>query len=136
MRFRMARINIDQFAILTDIVPNGSLEVNVTLSLKYSMDVRRIATSMSFVFGEESERILMLELTCEFEIHEEDWLAAIDGSKLVIPKVMLEHFAVQTVGTARGILHCKTEGSQFNGIILPPVNVTELVTEDMILPIE
>ena len=114
MRFRMARINIDQFAILTDIVPNGSLEVNVTLSLKYSMDVRRIATSMSFVFGEESERILMLELTCEFEIHEEDW----------------------TVGTARGILHCKTEGSQFNGIILPPVNVTELVTEDMILPIE
>ena len=85
MRFRMARINIDQFAILTDIVPNGSLEVNV---------------------------------------------------KLVILKVMLEHFAVQTVGTARGILHCKTEGSQFNGIILPPVNVTELVTEDMILPIE
>ncbi len=34
------------------------------------------------------------------------------------------------VGTARGILHAKTEGTAFNDFILPAINVEELVEED------
>lgn len=135
MKFRMARINVDQFAILTGTLPDGNLDVNVTLALKYSLDMHRVATSLTFIFSRKDERILLLELTCEFEIKPEDWEAAIKDSKLVIPRYALETFVVQSVGTARGILHCKTEGTPFNGIILPPINVTELVTEDMVVPV-
>jgi len=36
-----------------------------------------------------------------------------------------------TVGTVRGILHTKTEGTNFNGFVIPTINVTELVTSDV-----
>jgi hypothetical protein len=42
---------------------------------------------------------------------------------------------MHTVGTIRGILHCKTEGTPFNALILPPINVSEMVTGDLELPI-
>ena len=57
-------------------------------------------------------------------------------NKIIIPKELLAHFGVHTIGTARGILHCKTEGTQFNTFILPPINVSERITEDIIIKIE
>jgi hypothetical protein len=35
-----------------------------------------------------------------------------------------------TVGTARGVLHAKTEGTTLNKFFIPTVNVVEMVTDD------
>jgi hypothetical protein len=35
-----------------------------------------------------------------------------------------------TIGTSRGILHAKTEGTEFNKFILPTINVNQLVEKD------
>ena len=37
------------------------------------------------------------------------------------------------VGTARGILHAKTEATKFNQFLIPPINVVELIKDDIIL---
>ena len=34
-----------------------------------------------------------------------------------------------TIGTTRGILHAKTEGTCFNKYVLPTINVTEIIKE-------
>lgn len=49
---------------------------------------------------------------------------------LVIPKGFLRHLAMLTVGTSRGILHAKTEGTCFNKYVLPTINVTLIIKED------
>lgn len=43
---------------------------------------------------------------------------------IMVPKSLLTHFAVLTVGTTRGILHAKTENTRLNHFSLPPVNVS------------
>lgn len=76
--------------------------------------------------------MLMLQITCEFEINPGDWKEnLVNGETVTIPKDTLEYFAVHTIGTARGILHCKTEGTPFNGIVLPPLDATKLVKGDL-----
>lgn len=135
MKFKMVKINIDQFAILSQDAPNGDIDVNVNLRFKYSLEARRIASVMQFSFKHKESPLLILEVTCEFEIHPDDWNELFTSSELCISKSILEYFGVQTVGTARGIMHCKTEGTAYNGIILPPLDITQLVKEDIHIPL-
>ncbi len=53
-----------------------------------------------------------------------------DINTLIVPKGLLCHLAMLTVGTSRGILHAKTEGTCFNKYVLPTINVTEIIKED------
>ena len=48
----------------------------------------------------------------------------------------MKHLSVITVGTARGVLHAKTENTPFNKFVLPTINVTELVKEDVSFDLE
>lgn len=74
-----------------------------------------------------------LAITCEFEIEENDYKNIHKNEKTVIPKELLEYFAVHTIGTARGILFCKTESTPYNYIIIPPLNVSEMIKDDMVI---
>lgn len=74
-----------------------------------------------------------LAITCEFEIEENDYKNIHKNEKTVIPKELLEYFAVHTIGTARGILFYKTESTPYNYIIIPPLNVSEMIKDDMVI---
>ena len=39
-----------------------------------------------------------------------------------------------SVGTLRGIIHTKTEGTVLNTIVLPPINLDEIINKDLVLP--
>lgn len=131
IKFRMTKITTDQFAILASEVPTGDIDINIEAGLKYSVEARKIMTTVTFSFEENSRKIILLKVSCEYEIAKEDWEAATSEGKVVIPKSLLEYFMTQTIGVSRGVLHCKTEGTPFNGIILPPIDVTKLVNGDM-----
>lgn len=133
MRFRMFRINIEQFAILAENVQLEKLNIATELEIKYSLEGKSLAIVMTFNFISEEEKVMLLKLNCEFQIQEDDWNSQINDAKIIFPKNFIEYLVVQTVGTARGVLHCKTEGTAFNHIILPPMNVSDMINGDMIV---
>ena len=131
-RFKMSRITVDQFAILTDNLPD-QVSMNMSYRFKYAENGRKVAVEIVFTFLNETVKIMTLQLTCEFEINEEDYKTFITDNIVTIPKDLLEYFVVHTIGTARGVMHCKTEGTPFNGIIIPPINVSDSIKKDMII---
>ena len=112
VRFRMLRISTTQFAILA----------------KEAVEQYRIQTNV--------ELKMVLQVLCEFGIHPDDVQTLTLDGKVTIPKNIVDYFIAQTVGTARGILHCKTEGTSFNGIIIPPMDVTNIVESDMVIELD
>jgi len=76
-----------------------------------------------------------LETSCEFKIDKESWDSFLqeDQKSIMFPQGLMTHLTTIMVGTARGILHTKTESTLFNRFPLPTVNVTELVTEDVVM---
>lgn len=133
IRFRMFRINVAQFAILAKELPTGELGFNVELSYKYANEGQIIACSTKFDFTSKSKKVLVIEVVCEFEIEDKDWATFSQGDTIVIPKDLLEFFAVHTIGTTRGIMYCKTENTSLNKIIIPPLNVAKMVQGDMVI---
>ena len=41
------------------------------------------------------------------------------------------HLVLLTIGTLRGVLHCKTENTEFEDLKLPTINVNELIPNDI-----
>lgn len=134
VRFRMFKINVDQFAILAN-SPVANVNISSNMSLDFSKENRNVRVSMGFNFLDGEQSLVILKMNCEFNVHEDDWNGFINDDSIIIPKSFIDYLIVQTVGTARGILHCKTEGSPFNYLILPPMNVSNMVEKDVVIPV-
>ena len=74
IKFRMFGIHIDQFAILSKSAPLEDLGLGVNLNYKYANKGRIISCSTEFNFlNSAQEKIMILAITCEFEIEENDY---------------------------------------------------------------
>lgn len=126
IRFRMCRINVNQFALLVDRMPE---QMGMNLEIEYLIEEehKMVACRISETFKDGEEKIMILKITCEYAIHPEDWDAMSENGKIILTQEAMEIFAAQAVGTSRGVLFCKTEGTCMNGICLPPVNVREII---------
>lgn len=127
-RFKMVRIAVEQFAILAKNLPEENISVTTELAFEYSSEANIIACIATFDYFTPDQPILKLSCKCEFKIHPEDWnKIKVENDEIDIPRFLMEIFAVHTIGTSRGILFCKTEGTPFNVLMIPPVNVVELM---------
>lgn len=133
VRFRMFRISTGQFAILSADAPQEDVDITTNMELKHAKDGSAVQVHAIFSFNDKEKQIMLLETSCEFALHPEDLRTITKDDKVIIPKELIDYFIAQTVGTARGILHCKTEGTPFNGIIIPPMNVTGMFKGDMVI---
>ena len=135
VKFRMTGVIIDQFAILADEYEKvREWQVDVDLTTSFSLDPLEAAIKMKFLFRHQESKMLVLELTCRFKIDGAEEFEVKDG-KMVVPSGFVAHLAMHTVGTARGVLVCKTEGTPYSQYILPPVNVAEMITKDIEVPL-
>jgi len=81
----------------------------------------------------QSEKMLVnAKISCHFEFTEETWknMLDIDQSNIIIPKDFFGHLVGLTLGTMRGVLISKTEGTVFSTFVLPIIETSELIKED------
>lgn len=132
-RFRMFGIHLDQFAILADKNPNEKVGMKVGMNFRYADEGKKIACTANFEFSSDNEKLVVMAVTCDFVIQDDDFEKLKKDEKVAIPKDLLEFFAVHTIGTARGIMFCKTESTPFNNIIIPPINVNDMIATDLLI---
>lgn len=115
-------------------------DVNLLSGLNFGLDVDQFTVTCSAKFSFQNSKnqpFLILEVQGLFEIEKNDFNTKVknkDGSFL-ISKGLATHFAVLTIGAARGVLHCKTEDTPYNQYILPTIDVKQMVSEDLIFVI-
>lgn len=128
----MTDIKVDQFAILKGSPTTDDFTMRTHIQFGNTPKGNEILCALKIEFvGEADEVFMMLQTTCAFEILSEDWEKMHDEEKAVIPASLLQYFAMQSIGTARGILHCKTEGTAMAGVIIPSMNVTKIVDKNL-----
>lgn len=127
----MIKINIEQFAILTNEAVSGGISIAILVGFKYSAKSKRIACTVDVKYEKDGVTIMLLRLTCEFAVSEAEWEECSADGKFTIPKSLQEALAAQAIGTCRGVLFCKTDGTPFSNLVLPPVNVVTLLDNQL-----
>lgn len=139
MNFALKKINTDEFATVDlNIVEDNGFEIKLNVSTGFGISEEKhlIACFLDLQYEYENIPFIILKVNCEFEIEENSWNKIVDKSKVKFAKGFLQHLAIITVGTARGILHAKTENTDYNKYFLPTINVSEIITTDQTFPLE
>ncbi len=132
--FGLARIKTEQFATIETSYQDGKpANFTISVNIKSNTQAHIIAVFMKIVFEQEKVPFLIVEACCDFLIVKEDWEKLInpEGTSVEFPQGFIAHLAMLTVGTLRGILHTKTENTKFNKFLLPTINVTEMIKENV-----
>ncbi|SEM57288.1 hypothetical protein SAMN05216436_105215 [bacterium A37T11] len=136
--FKIRKIATEQFAVLEENFVEGE---KVRLNNGFRFGVHKtdhiIVVFANFKFEIQKKPFLLIEAGCYFAINAESWKEFLsdEEKKLTIPKNLLSHLATLSVGTARGILHAKTENTPFNKYFIPSINVAEMINEDIVFEV-
>jgi len=132
--FALHSIRTEQFATIEDSFDReGEINLSTGLNFAFEKDLKMIAVFTKFEFESNAKPFLIVETSCHFNINPDAWqmFGNEDTGNVVIPKNFMQHLTMIAIGTARGVLHAKTENTEFNSLILPTINATELVQEDV-----
>jgi hypothetical protein len=131
--FALLQVKTEQFAVIEgNYKESEKVELNTSLEFKVSHDTKAIGVFIKFIFEQAKCPFLIVEVSCHFNILDSSWegFGVGEDGAVIIPKNLLQHLGMITVGTARGVLHAKTEGTTLNKFFIPTVNVVEMVTDD------
>lgn len=133
IEFSIKGIKTEQFALFEENhLDKGKINLETNLSYGLNTEERDFIISIKFTFEMKKKPFITIQVNCNFEIGIESFNDLLVDDKIVIPSSFIAHMAMITVGTSRGILHTKTEGTIFNKYILPTLNVAQMVPEDAI----
>lgn len=137
--FTLKKITTEQFAIIESAYKEGNL-VNLKAGLRFGVNFDNNIISVIFSTNliQEKSPFLIIEVGCHFNITTEAWSSFYNESKteLIVNRGFVSHLVMLTIGTARGVLHSKTENTPFNSFLLPTLSVNELVKKDVVFKAE
>lgn len=134
VNFSIAKVTTEQYAVIEKSFQEKQT-IHLSTDLRFAIDrnQRIVMVYTLFTFEQNNAPFLLVEVSCQFLIASESWKKFLkDKVTTEIPKDFMIHLGMITVGTARGVLHTKTEGSKFNDFVLPPIDVMKLVTKDAV----
>jgi len=132
--FVLRQISTEQFALNEEqFSETGKKQISVNLHFGVDHKHKAISVFSKFILTSDSKIFIIIEAGCHFEIRKNAWSGMLDTQTNVVKvsKGFMQHIAMLTVGTTRGILHAKTEGTCFNKYVLPAINVAELIKDDV-----
>lgn len=133
--FSLIGLNTEQFALFEDNLkeePSPDLNITTSIEFKVNPEKRQIGVFVSFSLKQTDDMLIKIQTSSHFSISSSSWKNFMVEAQIIFPKNFMAHLAMLAIGTTRGILHAKTEGSLLNKYILPTINVSELVEEDFI----
>jgi len=135
--FFLDKINTVQFATIEmEIEDRAEIAIQANIDFGFHQENKKVMCITKFEFQYTHKPFMVLEVNCEFQISDSKWAEMISKSEIVLPKGMLQHLAVITIGTVRGVLHAKTENTDYNKYYLPTMNVSKMIEEDISFTLE
>ncbi len=133
MGFLLKGIKTEQFATFEKNFKEGQSNISLStcVQLKLEEQNKQVGIFMGFEFKQKNKPIIKLVVSCHFGIKEDTWIRFITEEIITFPKGFMAHLALLTVGTSRGILFAKTEGTLFSKFILPPLDIAKILTENI-----
>jgi len=135
IRFNWAKIMTDEFAVLEKYDPAVTTDITIHIGFDAESTDRLVAVQIKVVFNQQQKVCLVLAVTSIFILSTEDWVILYDREqKIITIEIPLAlHLASLSLSTLRGVLHAKTEGLPMNTFVLPPINVSEIVKEKVVI---
>lgn len=134
MEFKLLKGEIEKFVITSYNIPEDISKVIVESRFSIKVNVEEKIIALTHIFGytnNHEEKLLKIESTLYHEVTESTWENFIQDKKVIIPKGIIQHFGILSIGATRGMLIAKTADTPFSKLIVPPVNIGRILNENV-----
>ncbi len=134
--YRIVQIVTNRFEQHPELLKIGpEIQIQSRFNFAVNQDEHRVLCDSEYQFSQDENMLIGLRLICIFEVEPAAFQGLTDKKDITIPVDFLRYMATICVGTARGILHARTEGTNLNNFVLPPINLVEIIKEPLVVPI-
>lgn len=130
LKYRIERIMTNKFS-LDNNANLGKLSFSISFRFKVNVEERLVSCISRYEYLSGDDKVMQLELECFFIIEKENFKSLVKDKSLTINQNILQYMATIAVGAARGEIHarCQFADSPLQEIVLPPVNLTKIITK-------
>jgi hypothetical protein len=135
-KFAFAGITTEQFALEpSNYNAQNKVDLTLNLNFKHTEKESMLGVFVTVNLKQEQNQLVLLQVGCHFKIHLDTWQQIIvqENNSLRLPLNFALHLATLATGTIRGVLHARLANSPFAHYVLPAINLTEILKEDIIL---
>ena len=136
--YRIVDIQTLQFATFETSYRPEIEELNVTSAYSYGVDSssRLFICAMSVSFFQEGNIIVKIDSQVVFQFNESAFNSFVSDNKFIMDEKAVGHFTSILYGATRGILASKLEETSLRKIILPPVELDQLIDRPLEITLE
>jgi len=132
--FKLTGIATTEFAIIDSIlVKEENISLNTGIEFSVNINDNNIGVEPKFIFSSDNQPFMIIGVRCNFYITKEGLDEILIDNKYIFPLGFITHLSVIAVGTARGVLHSKTENTPYNKYLIPTINLTEIIKSDLVI---
>lgn len=130
--YRISHIETMQFALFPDNFDNGKeVMVNTNCGFSVRQDLNQVKNIIGVNYIQNDKLLLVIQLACYYDIAEEGFNEIKKEGR--IPVDFLRYMGTISVGITRGAIHAKTEGTVLNPVVMPPINLEEMLKNDLLI---
>lgn len=136
MQYRYRKIDLEQFAILSEdsIRTDEEVVFRTDLEFGYDKEHRLLSNKMTVTSTCGDNTLMKAVMTSYFEISDDSVTELTDeNGRIVFDPMSLVQFASLNYGSLRGALYIKTYGTNIQDIVLPPVYFHKIITSAFIV---
>jgi len=134
--YRIVQIVTSKFEQHSDSLEIGpDIQVNSGYNFAVNDDAHRVRCESVYKYLQNDVELLDLILVCIFEVESNAFNALKNENEITIPVEFMRYMATICVGTARGIIHARTESTPLSNIVLPPINLVEIIKEPLVVKV-
>lgn len=136
--YRIVQVAVEDFKMQPQqLDEKDELGINTSFSFQANFDLKCIRCLSSYVFTKCENKLIELTLSCVFSIEPSTFESLYDESKthLTVKAYFCRYMATIAVGAARGAIAAKTQGSVFEAVVLPPINLMETIKQDSVFTV-
>jgi hypothetical protein len=136
----LLKLSTEQFAWYIENLPPDKNKTELTMnnSIGFGVEPSKNVIGCIFKFellNSDDLPVLIVEVNVHFAVEPEVFGKLLNKKKrqFKLPFESACHILSITIGSARGILHTKTEGTVVNGLHIPLLNTEAFISEDIII---
>lgn len=136
--FRIFAINVKDFSCSTSNEDTKGMQLQLAFGFAVSRVGQKIKCTGEIDYVNNGKNLMHITTECEFAIEPDAFKEMVDDERtIIVEKDFLQYLATIVVGTARGEMHARLEmaNSDLKRFVLPPINLTEILKEDLAMPI-
>ena len=136
MQYKYRKINLEQFAVLTDGPIEADTETNIRTDIEfaYERENRLLTSKMTLTADNNSQTLMKAVMSSFFEIAPESINEITDeNGKLFFDPISLVQFASLNYGSLRGALYVKMADTPLKDLVIPPVYFHKIITSAFII---